>query len=141
MRRSHSRSLAIAALVTALVPGACGLFRHVDTPRRLAGSYSARLIVTGRSTYTGTFTVGRWSADSVVGALTLVSPITVDVAIRGAQTRDSLRLAGSYSAANGCTGTIDSPLVMTRDHDGATGPFTLADKCAGALHGTMELSR
>jgi hypothetical protein len=129
------RSLHCALLLAA----ACVSARN-NPPPRLAGTYNARLVVTGRSTYVGSFT-GEWSADSLRGALKIVSPLTVDMPVRGAQTGDSLRLRGSYSASNGCTGTIDASVAVAKDLGSARGPFTLADRCAGTLTGTMELTR
>lgn len=121
------------------VTAACVSARR-DPPARFAGSYTAKLAVTGRSTYTGSFT-GEWVSDSLRGSLKLTSPITVDVALRGGQSGDTLRLRGSYSAANGCTGTVEAAVGVARDLSVARGPFTLADRCAGSLNGTMELTR
>ena len=122
-----------------IVSSACVSLRP-DPPPRLAGSYSAKLAVTGRSTYTGSFT-GEWVSDSLRGALKLTSPLTVDVAVRGGQSGDTLRLRGSYAASNGCTGTFEAAVGVARDLGGGRGPFTLADRCAGALTGIMELTR
>lgn len=120
---------------------ACATLGQARQNPRVSGSYAARLQVAGRSTYTGTFAVETWSNDSLRGSLRLVAPLAVDVVVAGRQTRDTLRLHGTYSAANGCTGTIDAPLVVAPDLATATGPFTLGDKCAGTLTGTMELRR
>ena len=124
----------------ALVTG-CATVGHRGDGPRLAGTYAVRLAITGRSTYTGTLTITRWAGDSAFGALRLVAPLAVEVAVHGVQSADTLRLRGSYSAANGCTGTLDAPLIVTGGAQRATGPATLEDKCVGALRGTMELSR
>jgi hypothetical protein len=107
----------------------------------MTGSYAARLQVSGRSTYVGTFSIAEWLSDSLRGSLRLVSPLAVDMVIGGRHAHDTLRLNGTYSAANGCTGTFAAPLVVTTDLATATGPFTLVDKCAGTLTGQMELKR
>ena len=107
----------------------------------MTGSYAAKLQVSGRSTYVGTFSIAEWMSDSLRGSLRLVSPLAVDMVIGGRQARDTLRLNGTYSAANGCTGTFAAPLVVGADLATANGPFTLVDKCAGTLTGQMELKR
>lgn len=136
----RSTSLIQVAVALGLL-AACATFGRSNNHAGLSGTYAARLTVAGRSTYTGTLIVERSTADSLFGALRLTSPITVEMPFRGGRVRDTLRLHGDYSAANGCTGTMDSPLVVAPGGDGASGQFTLADKCAGALRGTMELSR
>jgi hypothetical protein len=117
---------------------ACASLRGSSSPR-LGGTYAVQLAVTGRSTYTGTF-ANAWSSDSTTGSLKLTSPLTVDVSIRGAQTGDTLRLVGNYTAANGCTGTFEASIGGATDAAGR-GPFRLNDRCAGTLGGVMELRR
>jgi hypothetical protein len=141
MKPTSLPSLIVAAAVVGIVLSACASLGRASAAPHLSGTYSARLMVTGRSTYTGTFTVAQWTSDSVFGSLRLVSPLSVDMSIRGTQAGDTLRLRGSYTAANGCTGTMESPLVVASDVGRATGAFTLVDNCAGPLRGTMELSR
>lgn len=124
-------------LVLFVVAG-CATLRG-SAPPRLGGTYAARLAVTGKSTYVGTLST-TWVGDSASGSIKITSPLTVDMPIRGAQTGDTLRLRGTYSASNGCTGTIEVALGSATDV-AARGPFTLNDRCAGAMPGVMELRR
>jgi hypothetical protein len=107
---------------------------------RVAGAYSARVAVTGRSTYTGSIEITAVNGDSVRGVMKLTSPISVDVILRGRATSDSLVLVGGYTGSNGCSGDFRSSLLMPTATSG-TGPFQLADKCAGTLSGIMTVSR
>jgi hypothetical protein len=102
--------------------------------------FGAQLALTGRSTYVGALQLSATTADSVRGSLHLTSPVAVDAVLSGVVRRDSLILGGSYTGANGCAGDMRASLAMPTDR-GATGPFQLADKCAGALSGTMTVSR
>ena len=106
---------------------------------REAGTYVASLALTGRSTYTGTLEITPVAGDSVRGTITLTSPVRVDAPVAGAVRGDSLRLAGSYSAANGCTGTIAVAIsLVAMPH---TGPARLVDKCVGELPATFTARR
>jgi hypothetical protein len=131
-------SMRSRVLVVLLIAAGCATLRG-STPPRLGGSYAARLAVTGKSIYTGTLSA-TWAGDSATGTLTLTSPLNVDMPFRGTQTGDTLRLRGSYSAANGCTGTFEAAIAAGADV-AARGPFLLNDRCAGALPGVMELRR
>lgn len=136
MSPTSALRLPVLALLTA-----CASFGRSRAAPRLVGSYGTRLAITGRSTYTGTLTILRWSGDSAFGTLKLLAPLGVEVAARGQQRADTLHLLGTYSAANGCTGTMDAPLVVASDATRAAGPITLEDKCVGTLRGTMEIAR
>jgi hypothetical protein len=125
-------------LCSAFVIGGCATLRGSSHPR-LGGTYAARLAVTGRSTYTGSLTA-EWVGDSLRGGLKLTAPLTVDMALRGAQSGDTLRIRGTYSASNGCTGTFEAAVASATDVAGR-GPFTLNDRCAGLLPGVLELRR
>ena len=135
----------IARVFIALVlSGACAsTSKRTAAPApssRASGSFAASLALTGRSTYAGVLTLTSSSPDSVRGSLRLTSPITVDVTLSGLMRGDSLLLSGGYSGSNGCAGDLKASLVMPTDR-GATGPFQLSDKCAGALSGVMTVSR
>ena len=136
--RTVSSTLLYSCL--AFLTGCAAVGRGRGAPQ-LTGSYSARLVITGRSTYTGTFTISRWTRDSAYGTLRLVAPVGVEVAARGQQRADTLHLLGTYSAANGCTGSMTAALLVSTGAARAVGPVTLDDKCVGALPGTMEISR
>jgi len=141
MRTAVSRPTSLFGVVVLSILSACATFRGASATPHMTGSYAAKLQVSGRSTYVGTFSIAEWVSDSLRGSLRLVSPLAVDVVVGGRQIRDTLRLNGTYSAANGCTGTFAAPLVVSTDLAAATGPFTLVDKCAGTLTGQMELKR
>ena len=141
MRTVRGPKVFLLLIATLLCVEACASLGRSGSRPRMTGSYAARLQITGRSTYVGTFSVSEWTSDSLRGSLRLVSPITVDMVIGGRQTGDTVRLRGTYSASNGCTGTVDAPLIVAADLATASGPFTLGDKCAGTLTGQMELKR
>jgi len=137
---THRTSSVLGSFSLLLVAG-CATLGLGGTAPRLLGAYAARLAITGRSTYTGTLTIARWSGDSAFGTLKLVAPLAVEVAARGRQRSDTLYLLGTYSAANGCIGTMDASLAVGDGAGRAAGLVTLEDKCVGALRGSMEISR
>src|SRR5262245_42540628 len=105
----------------------------------VAGTYVASLAITGKSTYTGTIELTTVGRDSVRGTVVLTSPVRVDAPVSGAVRGDSLRLSGPYSAANGCTGTIEIAVSLaTMPH---TGPSRLVDRCVGELKATFTAKR
>ena len=65
---------------------------------RAVGAFSAKLALTGRSTYTGAMQLTATTRDSIRGSLHLTSPVTVDAVVSGVVRRDSLILIGSYTA-------------------------------------------
>jgi hypothetical protein len=107
---------------------------------RAVGAFAAKLALAGRSTYTGALHLEATTRDSLRGSLHLTSPLNVDAVVSGMIRRDSLILAGSYTAANGCAGELRASLAMPTDRAG-DGPFQLADKCAGTLNGVMTVTR
>lgn len=114
--------------------------RSAQSPAaRAAGTYTAKVSVSGRSTYTGSLELAA-VGDSLVGRLMLTSPISIDVKLAGVSRNDTLYLAGPYSGANGCTGEFRASLFAPGAQSGS-GPFQLADKCVGALSGTMTAVR
>jgi len=133
-----------ATLLAFLMSGSCAstATRASGPPpsSRAIGSFAARIALTGRSTYAGSLDLSASSRDSVRGSLRLTSPIAVDAAVSGIVRHDSLLLSGSYHGSNGCMGDLRAALDMPTDR-AATGPFELADKCAGTLTGTMTVTR
>jgi hypothetical protein len=106
---------------------------------RVTGTYIASLALTGRSTYTGTIELAPTARDSVRGTMVLTSPVRVDAPVAGVVRGDSLHLAGTYSAANGCTGTISlSFSLAAMPH---TGPSKLVDRCVGPIDATFTARR
>ena len=131
------------AVPICLLLAACSGFRGpaaAPASARAVGAFSAKLALTGRSTYTGSLQLTASTRDSVRGSLHLTSPVTVDAVVSGMVRRDSLVLIGSYTAANGCTGDLRAALAMPTDK-AAEGPMQLADKCAGTLNGVMTVTR
>ena len=131
------------ALATALLTAACARGSTANstaaTPRTVSGTYIASLALTGRSTYTGTIELTPTARDSVRGTMVLTSPVRVDAPVAGVVRGDSLHLAGTYSAANGCTGTISlSFSLATMPH---TGPSKLVDRCVGPIDATFTARR
>ena len=106
---------------------------------RVAGTYVASLALTGRSTYTGTIELTTTTGDSLRGTLVLTSPVRVDAPVAGAVRGDSLHLAGTYSAANGCTGTISLAISLAAMPH--TGPSQLVDRCVGTIPATFTARR
>ena len=106
---------------------------------RVSGTYVASLALTGRSTYTGTIELTATVGDSVRGTIVLTSPVRVDAPVAGVVRGDSLRLAGTYSAANGCTGTIS--LAISLAAMPYTGPSQLVDRCVGTIPATFTARR
>ena len=106
---------------------------------RVAGTYVASLALTGRSTYTGTIELTPTTGDSLRGTLVLTSPVRVDAPVAGAVRGDSLHLAGTYSAANGCTGTISLAISLAAMPH--TGPSQLVDRCVGTIPATFTARR
>ena len=94
---------------------------------RAVGAFSAKLALTGRSTYTGANRVTGCSRELHRGSLHLTSPVTVDAVVSGMVRRDSLILIGSYTAGNGCAGDLKASLSMPTDR-AADGPIQLTDK-------------
>ena len=109
------------------------------TPRTVSGTYVASLALAGRSTYTGTIELTPAARDSVRGTMVLTSPVRVDAPVAGVVRGDSLHLAGTYSAANGCTGTIS--LVFSLATMPYAGPSRLIDKCVGPIDATFSARR
>ena len=106
---------------------------------RAAGTYIASLAVAGKGTYTGTIELTPVGRDSVRGTIVFTSPIRVDAPVAGAVRGDSLRLNGSYSAANGCPGTIGLALsIAAMPH---TGPSRLVDRCVGEMTAVFTAKR
>ena len=105
----------------------------------VSGTYLASLAVAGKGTYTGTIELTPVGRDSVRGTVVFTSPIRVDAPVTGAVHGDSLRLAGPYSAANGCTGTITVAVsVAAMPH---TGTSRLVDRCVGEMTATFTARR
>lgn len=138
-------TLAVICAVLAALAGTTACLSSRTTPApapaaAVAGQYAASLALTGARTYTGTLDLTAQGADSVRGNIRLTAPIAVDVILRGVARRDSLVLAGNYTGSNGCSGDFRASLAMSQAGMG-TGPFQLDDRCAGALSGTMSVSR
>ena len=141
MRMVGRRRVSLSLFAVAVCAGACASVGRSGSRPRMTGSYAAKLQITGRSTYLGTFLVSEWISDSLHASMRLVSPITVDMVLSGRQTGDTLRIRGTYSASNGCTGTVDASIIVAADLAPPAGPFTLGDKCVGPLPGQLELKR
>src|SRR5829696_9400452 len=109
------------------------------TPRTVSGTYVASLALAGRSTCTGTIELTPAARDSVRGTMVLTSPVRVDAPVAGVVRGDSLHLAGTYSAANGCTGTIS--LVFSLATMPYAKPSRLIDKCVGPIDATFSARR
>ena len=131
-------------VVVSVLSTACSAIRGHSTATppaaRAVGAFSAKLALTGRSTYTGALQLEATTRDSLRGSRHLTSPVNVDAVVSGVVRRDSLMLTGSYTAVNGCAGELRASLAMPTDHAGE-GPFQLADKCAGTLSGIMTVTR
>ena len=133
-------ALVVAALAVTLTGCAKRPVTPTAAPRpSVAGTYIASLAVAGKGTYTGTIELTPVGRDSVRGTVVFTSPIRVDAPVAGALRGDSLRLAGSYSAANGCTGTIAFALSLAAMPH--TGPSRLVDKCVGEMTATFTAQR
>lgn len=132
--------LAAAYVLSAACTAVRGHSTATPPSARAVGTFAAKLALTGRSTYTGALELKATTGDSLRGSLRLTSPLNVDAVVSAVFRRDSLILAGSYTAANGCAGELRASLAMPTDHAG-DGPFQLADKCAGTLNGTMSVTR
>ena len=132
------------AVPVCVMLAACSSIRgnppEAPASERAVGAFSAKLALTGRSTYTGAMQLTATTRDSVRGSLHLTSPVTVDAVVSGMVRRDSLILIGSYTAGNGCAGDLKASLSMPTDR-AADGAIQLADKCAGALNGVMTVTR
>jgi hypothetical protein len=109
------------------------------TPRAVSGTYVASLALTGRSTYTGTIELTSAARDSVRGTMVLTSPVRVDAPVSGVIRGDSLHLTGTYSAANGCAGTISLAISLAAMPH--TGPSQLVDRCVGTIPATFTARR
>src|SRR5690349_12828317 len=123
-------SMRLALLFAAASLALSGCAKRSTTPATprasVAGTYVASLAVAGKGTYTGTIELTPVGRDSVRGTVVFTSPIRVDAPVAGSIRGDSLRLNGSYSAANGCTGTIGLALSLSvMPH---TGPSRLVDR-------------
>jgi hypothetical protein len=135
MRHARSRSLAAGLLLAAV--GACAArARHADA---FVGGWRASAALGGGSTYTGTLELSAAGADSVRGTMRFTSPFQIDVTLAGVAGRDSLRLAGGYAGANGCTGELRT--TLPRAAATSVGPFEIKDSCAGTRAGTLTVTR
>ena len=136
------RALTIV-LATALFAAACSsrstTTSNAATPRAISGSYVASLALAGRSTYTGSIELTPTARDSVRGTLVFTSPIRVDAPVAGVVRGDSLHLAGTYAAGNGCTGTISLSISLAAMPH--VGPSQLVDRCVGTLNATFTARR
>ena len=105
----------------------------------VTGTYLASLAIAGRGTYTGTIELTPVGRDSIRGTVAFTSPVRVDAPVAGVVRGDSLRLSGSYSAANGCTGSISLAVsLVAMPH---TGPSRLVDRCVGEMTATFTARR
>ena len=103
-------------------------------PSSWVGAHNAELALAGRSTYRGTLEL-RAAGDSLAGTMRLVTPISVEATVGGRAVGDSLRIAGTYTAGNGCSGTMRGTVALAT----RTGPAELQDRCAGRLVATLTL--
>jgi hypothetical protein len=120
---------------------ACATAARSSGAPSLNGVYLATLAVDGRSTYTGSMTLAPAGRDSVTGNMRLTSPISVDMVLGASLHGDSITMRGTYSAANGCTGSFSAPLRIDAGGAGAQGRFQLIDRCAGTLTGAFRATR
>lgn len=139
------RAATIAAVLTVVVLSA-GCARATarggasggSPDARYVGLWQASVAVGQRASYTGTLTVGG-TAPALTGILRLTSPITVDANLTGSAAGGVMTLSGSYTAGNGCTGTIR--ISASGAQGPLQGPTEMDDRCAGRLTATTTLQR